>query len=62
MRIAFVVGMRVMLAMNRDPANRVALQRERSEDGKEIFERLAQAHAAMRQHAVIAERHTQDAR
>ena len=62
MRIPFVVRVRVMLAMNRDPANWVALERERSEDRKEIFERLAQAHAAMRQHPVIAQRHTQDAR
>ena len=57
MRIAFVVGMGVMLAMNGDPTNRIALERERSEDGKKIFEWLTQANAAMRQHAVIAERH-----
>ena len=61
MRIAFVVGMGVMLAMNGDPTNRIALERERSKDRKKIFERLAQANAAMRQHAVIAQRHAQDA-
>src|ERR1700722_13360305 len=61
MRIAVVVGMGVMLAMNGDPANRIALECERSKDSEKIFKRLAQANAAMRQHAVIAQCHTQDA-
>src|SRR5580692_12243763 len=38
MRITFVVGVGVMLAMNGDPTNRIALERERSKDGKKIFE------------------------
>jgi hypothetical protein len=53
--------MGVMLAMNGDPTNRIALERERSKDREKIFEWLAQANAAMCQYTVIAQRHTQDA-
>ena len=62
MRIVVVIGMRVMLAMNRDPADRIALQRQRSKEREEIFERFAQPKAAMRENAVIAERDAERAR
>jgi hypothetical protein len=60
-RISLVVGVRVMLSMHGDPANRVALERKGAEQGEEIFDRFSQPKAAMRKNAVVTQRNPQRA-
>jgi hypothetical protein len=55
MRVALSVGMRVMLAMHRHPSDWIALQRQRSEDRQQVFERLDEAQAAVRQGTMEAQ-------
>ena len=59
--VPFDVGIRVVLAVHRDPANRIALQRERPAYREEVFERFGHAQAAMRENAMVAERDAEHA-
>ena len=45
--VALSIGMRVMLAMNRHPSDRIALQRERSENRQQVFDRLNEPQTAV---------------
>ena len=54
-----MVGMGVVFAVHRYPANGIGLQRERSKDRKEVFDWFEESKAAMRQDAMKAERNPQ---
>jgi hypothetical protein len=55
MRITFAVGELMMDAVDADPEDGSALEGERSADGKEIFQPLGAAEAAMRKQSMIAD-------
>jgi hypothetical protein len=46
--IALLIGVRVVLAMHRHPANRIALERKRSENRQQIFQRFEKAQTTVR--------------
>ena len=46
--ITLLIGVRVMLAVHRHPSDRIALQRQRSENRQQVFERFEEAQAAVR--------------
>ena len=50
-----MVGVLMMDAMDGDPEDRAALERERREDGEEILDPLGGLEAAVREQAVIAD-------
>jgi hypothetical protein len=61
MGVALGVRMRVMLAMRRDPANGIALQRQRAKGRKRILQRFTQAQPPMRQGPMVAQRDAEPA-
>ena len=62
MRILLFVGVRVMLSVNRNPSDGIALQRERPHDREQVLERLSQAQTPVREYAMITERDAERAR
>jgi len=62
MRIAFVIGVRVMYAMRGDPVDRTAFERQRATQREEIFERTRRLEPPVRQQSVIANADAQPAR
>ena len=61
-RVAFFVGVRVVLAVRRDPPDRSALHRQRAEEAREVLDGFRRLEAAMGQQPVIAQRDPQAAR
>ena len=62
MRIAFMIGVRVVLAVHRDPSDGIALQCQRSKNRQHVFERLAQSKTAVCEKSMKAERNAQRGR
>src|SRR5664279_4164825 len=60
-RVAFTIRVRVMLAVRRDPIDRTALERKRSQNRYAVFERLYELEAAMCQKPVKAQRDAEGA-
>src|SRR5665213_694455 len=54
MRIAFFIGILMMLAVGGDPENRSAFQRQSGANGQKVFNPLGSFVAAMREQPVIA--------
>jgi hypothetical protein len=55
-RIALLVGVRVVLAVVGDPVEHAALERHRADDREAVLDRLVGLERAMRQQPVIADR------
>jgi hypothetical protein len=49
----------VVFTMNRNPPDRIALERERSENSQQILERLAESQAPVGERTVETERNSQ---